>query len=193
MTTMRPHRLGKQLFASSIFLNIVVGLWISGLPHLAAEPPLQSIAEDECAKVGPQFTPWEQGSFIFCQARDDSRLAEILPNEVYIVRDGITWLTLRLSSDDKQSIREISVADKLGRPWMTVSYEDRSLIYNRYKDDVQKDPYMSLLEKTGDGVPDTMINWELKQGYQRDGDVTWHLLKKQDHDQDTEQDTERRR
>ena len=54
--------------------------------------------------------------------------------------------------------------------------DDRTLIYECYADDSQAVPQVSLRDTDGDGIPDTMVNWELKKGFEVDQKLTWRPL-----------------
>jgi len=147
--------------------------------HAPAQP-LRADSHAECDRLGPEFVQFEEESFTFCCAYPGSDLARKLPDDLYLVRNGTTWVTLRQTEDDRRTLYEVTIADAQGRPWITANLQDGSFYYNWYRDAAARDPELSISDDDGDGIPDKMVNWCEQRGYSRTGGVQWTLLQKQE-------------
>ncbi len=175
MKFLDPEPRVRILLAFSICANVVLGLLLIFLGYQEGTPEQLDPAE-ECARLGPEFRPRGQSALYFCEARPESHLARVVPNAVYLVFDGLSRAKLEFVEENMQTLREITVSDKHGRPWVDVNLEDGSLIYSQYTDESQSEPDVTLSDDDRDGIPDKMISWKLKRSFRRSEDLTWERI-----------------
>jgi|GEM_PF-3773290 len=160
------------LLALSICGNLALGIVLI-LRHYEQESPKQTDRADDCARLGPEFIPWAYSALQWCEARPESRLAQLLPNTVYLAFDGTALARVEFVDEDMNVVREITMSDRHGRPWVDVNLQDETLIYSRYTGQWETDPQVSLRDEDGDGIPDVMVNWELKRSFKRSEELKW--------------------
>lgn len=128
---------------------------------------------DHTELVAPDCGRCDGGVLCFCAALSGSELARMTPNTIYVASDGVHRARFEFLSGNTDVLKEIGIMDNLGRPWINVSLEDGTLIYNRYADDAETDPVISLIDKDRDGIPDAMIDWELETRFDPRQELTW--------------------
>ena len=117
-----------------------------------------------------------QGPLYFGQAAEGSELAEAMPNVIYVVESGLTLAEIEFADASLTPCTQITIYDRLGRPCVSLDLDDGSMIHQSYGDDSQTTPQIGVRDTDGDGIPDTMVNWELKKGFEVDQELTWRPL-----------------
>ena len=157
----RKHWLLVVSFAGNgILLWLLVVVWASG-------------AIDGRVLISPDIVSRAQGPLYFGRAAEGSDLAEALPHTIYIVDSGLTRAVIEFADESLTSCTQITIHDRLGRAWVSMDLNDGTMIHERYGDDTQMEPTISVRDTDGDGIPDTMVNWELKKGFEVDQELTW--------------------
>ena len=123
--------------------------------------------------VAPDLVRRPQAPLYFCEARSDSELAEIIPNATYVASEGMIRARFEFVDEEMDTLREVTLFDRYGRPWIDASLEDGKVVYSRYLDGACADPPVSLLDEDADGVPDKMIDWQSHLSFQAAQELEW--------------------
>ena len=152
-----------SLACNGILLWLLLVVWASG-------------AIDGRVLIPPDIVARAQGPLYFGRAAEGSELAEALPDTIYLIDSGLTRAVIEFADESLTSCTQITIHDRLGRAWVSVDLNDGTMIHERYADDSQSEPQISVRDTDGDGIPDTMVNWELKKGFEVDQKLTWRPL-----------------
>lgn len=163
-----PGRWLHKLFACSIFGNLLFIFLLILVYNI-------TLLESK-ALVAPDCVRSDGSPLLLCKAPIESELVRISPNTIYVAFDGVHRAVFEFASEDMDALKEITITDNHGRPWISASLEDGRMIYNQYLDNEKTDPEMSLIDKDGDGFPDSMVNWEQGVRYEPDRSLTWHRI-----------------
>lgn len=163
-----PGRWAHKALACSICGNLLFVSLVTLGYYLDVAEHTELVAPD-CARRA-------EGVLYFCEAPFESELARIAPNTIYVVSDGVHRAGFEFVSEDMGVLKGIAVMDTQGRPWISASLKEGSLIYNRYPDNVKTHSEVSLIDKDRDGVPDLMVNWELEVSFEPEQNLTWRRI-----------------
>ncbi len=172
----RPGRWVQKLMAFSICGNLlfvavlVLGYYEEKTQERGSHPDDSLLVAAECVERPP-------GPLHFCQALRGSELGRIVPDAVYVASHGLVRARFEFTDEGLTALREVTLCDNLGRPWIDANLQDGSFIYTRYTDDVQTDPQVSLMDKDGDGIPDMLVEWELQLSFEPDQELTWRPVR----------------
>lgn len=149
-----------SLACNGILLWLLLVVWASG-------------AIDGRVLIPPDIVARAQGPLYFGRAAEGSELLEMRPHTIYVVQSGLVRSVMEFADESLTSCTHITIRDRLGRAWVTMDLNDGTMIHERYADDSQSAPQISVRDTDGDGIPDTMVNWELKKGFEVDQELTW--------------------
>lgn len=168
----RPGRWMQKLVGFSICGNLLF-LAVLVLGYYEEKKEKHRGRPEGDTLVAPECVERSLGPLHFCEAPSQSELARIVPDAVYVASDGLVRARFEFTDETLTMLKEVTLCDNLGRPWIDANLQDGSFIYSRYKDDVQIDPQFSLMDKNADGIPDMMVNWELQSSFEPDQELTW--------------------
>ena len=142
---------------------------------LLATRPIDAVIEGRVL-IDPDFVGRAQGPLYFARAAPGSELSRIWPDNIYLIERGSTRAVFQFENGGGKPCTEITIHDRFGRQWVSVDLDDNAMIYEHYADDSKTGPDFSLRETDGDGIPDTMVNWEQKRGFEVDQKLTWRPM-----------------
>ncbi len=172
-----PGRWGPKLIALSIFGNVLfVLVLILGYYVSEASPPSP---EEEAGLLGPDFVPCLDAPLHFVKATPESAMGSVSPHCIYVSFHGIVRARFEFADGAMDTLKEVQLTDKYGRPWINARLGDGKLHYTRYYDEKgTADGDVTLIDEDGDGIPDVMIDWQQEARFEREQDLTWRLVKK---------------
>lgn len=167
-----PGKWKYRLFAVSVAGNVLF-VFVLTLGYLATEADSHGIlSPTETELVAPECVECTQDALRFCQAPRDSELARIVPHAVYVAFDGRMTARFEFVDERLDRLREVTISDEHGRPWIDAELATGRVIYSRYGEPHAQDPTESLIDEDGDGVPDAKVDWVLGQKFEHDG-LNW--------------------
>lgn len=176
---LESRRWGRKLIALSVLGNVLfVGVLIIGYYESINPDPNGRIETGEL--VAPECIQRSQGPLLLCVSPPESELTEHVPNAIYVAFEGLHRARFEFTDESMRVLRETTLCDKYGRPWIDANLEDGTVIISRYTDAEQIDPAVSLMDRDGDGVPDRMVDWVRGEGFERVHDIAWRPLEKSD-------------
>ena len=149
-----------SLACNGILLWLLLVVWASG-------------AIEGRVLISPNIVACAQGPLYFARAAEGSELREMMPHAIFVVQSGLVRSVMEFADESLTSCTEITIHDRLGRAWVSLDLKDGTMIHERYADDSQSEPQISVRDTDGDGIPNTMVNWELKKGFEVDQKLTW--------------------
>ncbi|MCP4591168.1 MAG: hypothetical protein GY842_10510 [bacterium] len=158
---------GNLVFAMGLFLAFT-----------EEDNPQGFYPSQEGTLAGFEFIRCSEGPLWFCRTSEGSELDQALPNTVYVAFAGLIRARFEFVDEKMNALREVTVSDQFGRPWVDVNLTDQNLIYSRYTAEQQTDPEVSLRDKDGDGIPDMMVNWQSQESFERKEELEWHSIKR---------------
>ncbi len=172
-----PGRWGPKLITLSIFGNVLF-VFVLILGYYVSEADRGS-AEEEAALLGPDFVPCLDAPLHFVEARPESELGSMSLHHVYLSFRGIIRANFEFVDGEMDTLKKVQVSDKYGRlDWISARLEDGKLYYTRYHGDKGAEGDVTLIDEDGDGIPDVMIDWNLRARFEREQELTWRLVKK---------------
>ncbi len=171
-----PGRWRSKLIALSIFGNVLF-VFVMVLGYYVSQASPRS-PEEEVALLGTQFIPCVNAPLHFVEAHPQSELRSALEHSVYVSFNGSIRTRFDFTDGVMDTLKEVQLFDKYGRPWISAPLEAGKLSFTRYYDEKSTtDGDVTLVDEDRDGMPDVLIDWEIPARYERD-DIKWHLVKK---------------
>lgn len=163
----------------SVLLNV---FFISMFAIVALDERTESQSADEEHEtlIGPDCVEYEPEFLKFCRPRNGSDLARTEPNTIYVAAGGLPRARFEYEGENLQAISDISAFDEFGRSWVNVNFRAGLISFDHYPNDARSSPDMTFVDRDLDGIPDQKIDWDLKKGFERVGEVGWRVLKKKD-------------
>lgn len=178
----------KVLFARGRWAHKLIALSICGnvlfvvvliLAYFVGSKADRGSAEEEAALLGPDFVPCLDAPLHFVKARPESELGSVSLHHVYLSFRGIIRANFEFVDGEMDTLKKVQVSDKYGRlDWISARLEDGKLYYTRYHGDKGAEGDVTLIDEDGDGIPDVMIDWNLRARFEREQELTWRLVKK---------------
>lgn len=137
-----------------------------------AEERLWTLIEPDCVEFEPEFLK-------FCRPRIGSDLARRQPTAIFVAELGVPRVLFEYEDENPQTVTDIVAYDKDGRSWVSVNFQAGLVSFDHYSD-ASCEPDLSFLDRDLDGIPDKKIDWELKKGFERVGEIVWRPIKKKD-------------
>lgn len=172
-----PGRWAPRLVALSIFGNVLfVLVVILGYYVSEACPPSP---EEELGLLGPDYVQGLDAPLHFVKATPESAMGSVSPHSIYVSFHGIIRARFEFADGAMDTLKEVQLSDKYGRPWINACLGDGKLYYTQYYDEKgTADGDVTLIDEDGDGIPDVMIDWNLMARFEREQELTWRLVKK---------------
>lgn len=172
-----PGRWGPKLITLSIFGNVLFAFVLILAYYVSeASPPSP---EQEVGLLGTDFVPCVNAPLQFVKATPESAMGSVSPHSVYLSFHGIIRATFEFADGAMDTLKEVQLSDKYGRPWISAPLEAGKLSYTRYGDDKSTtDGDVTFLDEDRDGIPDAMIDWQQEARFEREQELTWRLVKK---------------
>lgn len=166
----------RGLIALSVFFNVFfVVAMIAG--SYDVETGARHLRTETGDLVGPRCEQVPPGPLVFCESPPQDELTRIVPNAIYVAFGGRIRARFEFADESLRALREVTLSDSQGRPWIDANLEDGTLVFSRYSEESQIDPDASLIDRDGDGVPDKMVDWVRGESFERSEDIIWHSLK----------------
>ena len=184
----QPGRIKEKVLVFSLCGNVLFGLvlLLGYLESRYDETVGPSNPGNARIVVPPSLVHRPQGPLEFCEATPQSVAADLLPNTIYAASSEVVRASFEFEDDQLEVLREITICDEFGRPWIDANLVDGKVIWHRYAGERELESDISLRDEDGDGVPDVMINWTTRQTYRPARETEWRLV-------DTTDDTTQRR
>ncbi len=168
----------RRLFVLSVSANLLFGLFlllvfIVGYTDEHEGEGEQLKGEVAGRLVAAHCSQRPQGPLVFCEAVSGSELARLAPNTIYVASEGLIRARFEFDSQDLEALTEVSISDRHGRLWIDVDLVDGTMIYSRYTDDLRIEPNMGMMDRDGDGIPDTMMNWDTETRFEPVREFVW--------------------
>jgi len=126
------------------------------------------------------FVPHTQGPLHFCMPSSEATRPPSLGHDIFIASEGVIRARFEFADAGMSRLREVTVSDAYGRPWVSANLEDGSMILEKYGSLEGTEPQMGLRDKDGDGMWDIMIDWEKGQSFKRASDILWARFSEED-------------
>lgn len=174
----QPGRRKDKVFALSVFGNLlfVIVLLLGYLASRYDDQVQHTEGDDAQIVVSPDLVRRARGPLELCEALPGSERAVTYPNAIYTASLGLIRARFEFADEQMAVLREVTIADKLGRPWIDASLDDGKVIWHRYAYEHDLESEISLMDENGDGVPDVMINWKTRETYKPEHEVSWQRV-----------------
>ncbi len=167
-----------KLFALSFLGNVFSGaVFAIGYYEYSKDPGGELTSEGTL--IAPECVYSQEGPVQVCVAPVDSQLADLFPNTVYVAFDGIFRGRFEFVDDNMQRLREVTICDSRGRPWIDAELDTGTMIYTRYLTATDDGAVVTLVDEDADGIPDVKMDWDHEMRFERDGDLTWRRTDKE--------------
>lgn len=163
------------VFSLSLLLNVLFGVVLFVAYYEANYSQL--LPRNRNIRALDDLVPAEDVPISFFRAMAGSALDQETPNSVYLISEGRLCASFGYESPDLTGLATASLSDTRGRTWIMVDHRDKSVSVDLYLTDFES-PSESLLDRDGDGIPDTRIDWSTSIGYTRDSPIQWRELER---------------
>lgn len=174
----QPGRRKDKVLALSVFGNLlfVIVLLLGYLASRYDDQVHRPEGGGAQIVVPPDLVHRARGPLEFCEAHPGSERAVRYPNAIYAASLGLIRARFEFADEQMGVLREVTIADKLGRPWIDASLDDGKVIWHRYAGEHDLESEISLMDENGDGIPDVMINWKTRETYRPEHEVPWQRV-----------------
>ena len=184
----QPGRTIEKVLAFSLCGNVLFGLvlLLGYLESRYDERTAPAVSGNARIVVPPNLVLRPQGPLEFCEAIPQSVAADHFSNTIYAATSEVVRARFEFEDDQLEVLREITICNEFGRPWIDANLVDGTVNWHRYAGERELEYDISLRDEDGDGVPDVMINWTTRQTFRPTRETEWRLV-------DATDDTTRRR
>lgn len=167
-----------KLFALSLLGNVFSAVVFAiGYYEYSKDPGGELPSEGML--IAPECVYHQEGPVQVCVAPADSQLADLFPNTVYVAFDGISRGRFEFVDDNMQRLREVTICDSRGRPWIDAELDTGTMIYTRYLTPTDDAALVTFVDEDADGIPDIKMDWVREIRFERDGELTWRRIDKE--------------